>query len=163
MKFEYKQEMGFFSDGDMDYELWNLFTIGRYATFRVREKELRRYGLTPEHAQILFVARALGEKATINAIARYILRAPHSVSAIIERMQRKRLVKKIRDPDRKKMVTIVLTERGLKAYELTSQRKPIHEIMAVLDENDRRDLRRCLEKILYKSSEVLGREIDDLF
>ncbi len=61
------------------------------------------------------------------------------------------------------MVRVVLTERGLKAYELTAKRIPIHNIMGVLNEEDREDLHRCLEKIVNKATEVMGIERDDFF
>jgi len=161
MVIKYNREIEFFSDGDRDYELWNMLSHARYAAFRTRENELRRYGLTPEHAHILFVAQALGDKATLAEISRRLIRAPHTISAIVDRMERKKMVKKVKDPDRRNLVKVVLTEKGLKAYELTASRKTIHQIMGVLSENDRDDLHRCLDKIMDKAAEILGLERDD--
>lgn len=45
MPIEFNPDVEFFTDGDKDYELWNLLTQTRYIIFRVRENELRKYGL----------------------------------------------------------------------------------------------------------------------
>ena len=144
------------SDGDMDHDLYLLFTHARYLMYRAREKELQRYDITPEKAQVLFITNILKERATPAEISRFLLRQPHTVSAIVNRMEEKGLVEKVRDLNHKNMVRVVITEKGKKLYSLTTGRGPIHRIMSALSEDEREHFRRSLEKIMLKASKEPG-------
>jgi DNA-binding MarR family transcriptional regulator len=151
-----------FTEGDEDYDLWILLTRARNLVFRARELELLRYGLTPEQALILCIIHNSEEKLTPARIARLILRKPHTMSAMIERMEEKGLLVKNTDPKRKNMIRIGITEKGKQAYEITSKRGPIHRIMGALSENERDDLRKTLGTIINKSVDELGMGRDNL-
>ena len=157
---KYDKEVKYFSYSDEDQDLWLLLTRTRYAIFRAREKELMRYGISPEQAGLLFVVQALGSKSTPAAIARVIFRQPHTVSALVDRMARKGLVKKLKDLDRKNLVRVSMTEKGRKAYEQSSKRGPIHRIIAVLTPQERNDLKLYLQKLMRKAREELGLDRD---
>ena len=81
---EYDEAAKYYSDEDDDQDMWLLLTHARYAVFRAREKELQRYGVSPEQVGLLFVVQALGAQATPAAISRQILRQPHTVSALVD-------------------------------------------------------------------------------
>lgn len=149
-------------DGDKDNELYLLFTRSRYLVFRAREKELQRYQLTPEQAQVLMVVHTMEGRATPAELSRILLRQPHSVSALINRMQSKGLVKKVKDLERKNMVRVTLTKKGEQAYEVTCKRGPIHRILGSLDEGEREDFQQCLDKIMEKARNELGLDRDEL-
>ena len=118
----YDEQTKYYSYSDADHDLWILLTHTRYAIYRAREKELLRYGVSPEQVGVLFIIQALGSRATPSEIARSILRQPHTVSALIERMAEKGLVKKMHDLDRKNLVRVSLTEKGQKVYDVSTQR-----------------------------------------
>ena len=159
---DYSETNKFFSDGDEFQDLYLLFARARYLTFRSRERELQRYGLTPEQSQVLFVTRALKNKATPAAISRLLLRQPHTVSAIVDRMAKKGLIKKSKDLERKNMVRVSLTEKGKEAYELTTKRGPIHRILATLNKDERKKFHLYLERVLSKARDELGMDRDEL-
>jgi DNA-binding MarR family transcriptional regulator len=159
---DYNERMKFFSDGDEYQDLYLLFARARYLTFRAREKELQRYGLTPEQAQVLFLAQALGNKATPAEISRMLLRQPHTVSAMVNRMKANGLIKKVKDLDRKNLIRVTLTEKGVEAYKLTTKRGPIRRILGELNEEERKVFHQYLERIMYKAREELGMDRDDL-
>jgi DNA-binding MarR family transcriptional regulator len=159
---DFTERNKFFSDGDEFQDLYLLFARARYLTFRARERELQRYGLTPEQSQVLFVTQALKNKATPAAISRLLLRQPHTVSAIIDRMAKKGLIKKSKDLERKNMVRVTVTEKGKEAYEVTTKRGPIHRILSALDKEERQQFRQYLEKVMVKAREELGMDRDDL-
>ena len=150
------------SDGDTDHDLYLLFSHARYLTFRAREKELQRYRLSPEQAQILGAVQAMKGTATPAKLSRVLLRQPHSISAIIERMEKKGLLKKVKDLERKNLVRVVLTQQGEKAYEITTKRGPIHRILGSLNENEREQFQKCLEIIAVKACSELGIDRDNL-
>ena len=159
---EYDDSVKFYSTEDQDQDLWLLLTHTRYAMFRSREKELQRYGVSPEQVGLLFVVQALGNKATPAALARHIIRQPHTVSALVDRMARRGLVKKVKDLDRKNLVRVVMTEKGQKTYELSTKRGPIHRIISSLSEEEKKVLRNLLERLLTTARKEIGLDRDEL-
>jgi len=149
------KKIQFFSDGDQDQDLILLFGQAWYIAFRAREKELAKYGLSPEQAQVLFIVQALKEKASPIRISSYIFRQRHSVSNILQRMEKKGLICKTKDLERKNMVRVSLTEKGKTLFELSKRRESTHKIMSSLNEEDRKKLLEYLLKIIEKSQEVL--------
>jgi MarR family transcriptional regulator, organic hydroperoxide resistance regulator len=159
---EYDESTKYYSSDDEDQDLWLLLTHTRYAVFRAREKELQRYGVSPEQVGLLFVVQALGNKATPAAISRHIIRQPHTVSALVDRMAKRGLVKKVKDLDRKNLVRVVMTEKGKKTYDLSTKRGPIHRILGTMDQKERKEFRRTLEKLLAKARKEIGLDRDEL-
>jgi MarR family transcriptional regulator, organic hydroperoxide resistance regulator len=159
---QYDEEAKFYSADDEDQDLWLLLTHTRYAVFRAREKELQRYGVSPEQMSLLFVVQALGNKATPAALARHIIRQPHTVSALVDRMSKRGLVKKVKDLDRKNLVRVVMTEKGKRTYELSTKRGPIHRIMSTLDADEKTEFRNSLVKLLAKARKEIGLDRDEL-
>jgi DNA-binding MarR family transcriptional regulator len=153
---EYDEAAKYYSYSDADHDLWMLLTHTRYAIYRSREKELHRYGVSPEQVGVLFIVQALGNRATPSEIARLILRQPHTVSAIIERMAGKGFVKKMHDLDKKNLVRVSLTEKGQKVYEHSTRRGPMHRIMGILSDDERTQLQKLLEKLQVQARKEIG-------
>ena len=103
-----------FTYEDKDYELWWLILHVRRAMRKIRAKELWQYGITPEESAVLVAVKGIGDEATPARIARRLLREPHSISTLLSRMEKKGLVRKDKDLERKNLVRVTLTERGLK-------------------------------------------------
>jgi DNA-binding MarR family transcriptional regulator len=159
---EYDESAKFFSAEDEDQDLWLLLTHVRYAIFRAREKELQRYGISPEQASLLFAVQALGNRATSVELSRHLLRQPQTVSALINRMAKRGLVKKVKDRDRKNMIKVVITEKGQKAYEQSTKRAPIHRIMKSLSQKEKKGVRQYLQKIYAKARQEIGMDQNHL-
>jgi DNA-binding MarR family transcriptional regulator len=153
---DYDESAKYFSYSDADHDLWMLLTHTRYAIYRAREKELQRYGVSPEQVGVLFIVQALGNRATPSEISRYILRQPHSVSALIERMAEKDLVKKVHDLDKKNLVRVSLTEKGKRIYDNSTKRGPIHKIMGILSSEERNQLKSILDKLHVSARKEIG-------
>ena len=141
---------------DKDYALHSLLLLAARTALKAREKELNQYGLTPEQAGVLFIIHFTDNSPTPAEISRRTIREPHSVSGLISRMEKRGLVRKVKDPNRKNLVRVALTEKGLQAYHRSTGREPIHRIMSCLSEKERQQLRSLLEKILDKALEQLG-------
>jgi len=152
----YDERAKFFSYSDDDHDLWMLLTHTRYAIYRSREKELQRFGVSPEQVGVLFVVQALGNKATPSAIARLIMRQPHTVSALLERMSEKGFVKKYHDLDKKNLVRISLTDKGQKIWDFSNKKGAIHRIMKTLSDEEKTKLRNMLEKLNEEARKELG-------
>jgi DNA-binding MarR family transcriptional regulator len=154
---DYMETIKQLSRGDKHLESWLLLSRARYVVYRVRERELRRYNLSPENAQVLAILQSDTEvKSTQANLARLGLLKPHTMSAMLRRMEKKGLIKRQKDLERKNLIRVTLTEKGRKAYELTSKRGPIHRIMGTLNEKENEQFYRILNKILIKAGEELG-------
>lgn len=160
---QYDESMKFYSTEDEDQDLWLLLTHTRYAVFRAREKELQRYGVSPEQVGLLFVVQQLGNNATPASISRHILRQPHTVSALVDRMAKRGLVKKVKDLDRKNLVRVVMTEKGQKTYDISTKRGPIHRILSVLEDGEKKEFKDSLEKLLAKARKEIGLDREEIF
>ena len=137
-----------FNIQDADYELWLLLARTHYRVRKARAKELRQYELSPEQSGLLFYVHASGNNAMPIEIARWMLREPQTITSIIDRMQKKGLIKKSRDKDRKNVIRISLTEKGEKAYEQSIRREAFHKVMESLTEEKRQNLRTYLREML---------------
>lgn len=56
------------------------------------------------------------------------------------------------------MVGITMTEKGQQLYRKSTREKSLHEAMAVLSEEDRQQLRSCLQKLQDRAA-AISREL----
>lgn len=143
---------------DQLYELWTLLAQTRDAMSRARQQELRRYNISNMQAATLFYIQALGKQATPAKISAWILRKRHTISELLSRMEKSGLVRKIKDLPKKNQIRFVLTEKGRQKYYQSSKRESIYRILSCVSEEERQQLRSCLQKLLQKSLEELAKK-----
>lgn len=141
---------------DDDFLLWWLILQMRRSLYKARAKELTKYRLTPEKTAALFIIKVIGYRATAAEISRYLLREPHSVVGLLNRMERQGLVERFNDLERKNLVRVALTEKGEKAYSQSAKRKSIRRIFSCLSVEERQQLAELLERLRNKALEDLG-------
>jgi len=143
---------------DEDYNLWVLLHQTTDATLRARQKELDQLDISVIEVEVLAVIQAVAwriEKATPAEISRRIFREPHTVSALLNRMEKKGLLTKTQDLDRKNMVRVSITEVGRLAYDRSTGRESIHRMISSLSGAERQELWLCLEKLRNKAFKEL--------
>jgi DNA-binding MarR family transcriptional regulator len=128
------------SPRDKDYEPEVLLYQTRDAMSKTRDKEVAKYGFSRMQIALLFVINYLGNKPTVSEIARCLLREPHSISGLVTRMEKKGLVRKVKDLHRKNLVRVAMTEKGRQAFHQTNKRESIHRIMSSLTKQERQRL-----------------------
>jgi len=141
---------------DEELALWVLLHVTRDAMFKARQRDLRELGISPRQAAVLVTIQTIGNEATPAELARWLFRESHSVSEIIERMEKQGLVRKVKDLARKNQVRVVLTERGQEVLRQSSGRKLIHRVISSLSEEERQQLRTCLGKLTARALLELG-------
>ncbi len=144
---------------DKDYELWVLLAQAREAMYKARQHELRRCNLSPRQSAVLFIIRAIGDKATPAEISRGLFRESHTISEILSRMEKQGLLKKVRDLDRKNLVRIELTEKGSEAYNQAIKRDSIHTIVSALSDEERRQFSSTSKAIRDRAIQESGKEL----
>ncbi len=68
---------------DKDYGLWVLLNQARDSVHKAREKELMQYGISSSQAAVMFISKMIDSEVTPGEISRWLLKEPHTVSAII--------------------------------------------------------------------------------
>jgi DNA-binding MarR family transcriptional regulator len=99
---------------------------------------------------------AIGENATPAEISRWLLREPHSVSGILERMEKNGLIKRVKDLERRNMIRVTFTEKGKQAYGVVRRRGVWHKIMEVLTAEEQEYLAYLLNKVHEKVLKLSG-------
>ena len=138
---------------DRDYELWVLLHQACDAVGKVRDDEMRQFGITRMQAAILFILKVVEAPATPAEIARWLIREPHTVSGLLDRMEKRGLVRITKDPARKHLLRIVITEKGEKAYQRSRELKTIHASLSCLSQEEHDDLRAYLKRVRNRALE----------
>ena len=128
------------SNDDEAYNLWLLLVMTHRTIFKAREKELNKYGITPEQAGTLYAIKKIGKNITPAEISRQTFREAHTCSALINRMEKNGLVKKVKNLNKKNMINILLTKKGEQAYSLSVKRESIHYMMTFLSKEEQSQL-----------------------
>lgn len=108
------------------------------------------------------MAKALGNKCTPAKMSRILVRQPHTVSAIIDRMVKNGFLKKVKDMERKNWVRVIVTEKGEKAAAIARKGDPIPRVLGVLNQKELQVFHNYLERILTKAIDELALNRDNL-
>jgi len=148
---------------NIDHVVWSVLRNAGHVMKRVRDRELSRYGLTTRQAGILRHVYVLGERATPTAIARTTYREPTTVSAILTRMEKQGLVRRVKDRRKKNEVRICLTSKGEQARVDAARRESVKRIMSRLSPETRLQLLRGLRQFQRSLLEELAENYRDSF
>lgn len=141
------------------YELWWLISQAQGALEKLRARELRRHGITPWQASILFLVGVLGNEATPVNMSRFIQHKPHSVSELLTRMAKQGLIRKVRDLSRKNQVRVELTEKGEEARSHVCELSALYQAFGAAGSNDEcRRLKASLQAIRDFAIKELGEQ-----
>ena len=146
---------GKFTDSEYFY-IWTLIRNLSHLLGKVRDRELSQYGITVTQSGILYMIKALGERANPGNIARVLFREPTTVSNTLIRMEKEGLVKRVKDSRRRSQVRITLTEKGERAYQDSTRRESIKRVMSQLPEERCQQIESCLGDIRTAVMHDLG-------
>jgi DNA-binding MarR family transcriptional regulator len=136
---------------DLEHTVWILMSQTKDTMLRVRDSDLSNRGLTAVEAGALHVIHVIGDKATPATISKSMLRQHHSVTALLKRMETKGLIKRIKSTNRKNTWQISLTEKGKKAYKNSNVGDSLYEMMSVLTDAEKNQLKETLTKLRNKA------------
>jgi DNA-binding MarR family transcriptional regulator len=152
---------------ELGFQNWWLLHQSRDVIVRIRNRELSQYGITTDQAATLIVIKNitnLHKKSTPGEISKWTLREPHSVSKILTRMEKEGFIIKTSGLGKKKNeVHISLTEKGEEAYNHSSKRSSIQEVMSCLTEEECLQLNSLLIKIRDRGLQNLTKRIKAVF
>jgi DNA-binding MarR family transcriptional regulator len=106
----------------------------------------------------MFYVQAAKGTAMPSEIARWLSKEPQTITSILDRMQKKGLIKKTHDRKRKNVFRVALTAKGKQAYEAIAKAEGYHIIFSALSGEKRQALKEILTE-LSKSATKLTREL----
>ena len=119
------------------------------------ELEIKHLKMTQPQVRVLTMLSRQDKPATLEELANWTLKEFNSVSTLINRMEKKGLVKKIKiNGDLKTYVT--LTEKGSELYHKQVTERSIHLIFEKLSSEEKKQLDSTLKKIRDTTRDLLG-------
>ena len=143
--------------------LWVLLGQTRDLIRNAIRKELEQINVTSRQAGVLMVLQANTEMLTPAEISRQLFREPHTISAVLKRMEKQGWLTRQKDLNKKNMIRVALTEEGRKLYFKTSNRKAINKIFFCLSEEEVTQLSSCLDKLKRRGMKEIGMKRDTFF
>jgi DNA-binding MarR family transcriptional regulator len=119
------------------------------------ELELKHLRITQPQVRVLTMLSREDRPVTLDELANWTLKEFNSVSTLINRMEKKGLVKKIKKEDDLKTY-IVLTEKGSDLYHKQVTERSIHLIFDKLSRAEKHQLDSLLKKVRDTTRDLLG-------
>jgi MarR family transcriptional regulator, organic hydroperoxide resistance regulator len=136
-------------------KLWQKFSQTRAAIIKARQKRVGKY-FHPNWGVALTHIWAQNGQATPGMLTRALYLEHHSVSELIDRLEKKGLVKRTQDTERKNTVRLSITEKGRQECFHGMQTDFITGIMSSLSGEQRKQFSACLTILHDKSLNELG-------
>jgi len=122
---------------------------------RARNLELAKIGLNIPQAQVLYYLKVSKEPVTPMKLARLMHKQPHTVSALVHRMETQGLLKTRRDMQRKNWVRVSLTKRGEEAMKQWAAVTEVPDIVFRLSKTEADALSKITRKLHDRSLGML--------
>jgi DNA-binding MarR family transcriptional regulator len=140
---------------DPDINLLIMFDQSSSVITTAIELELKHLRITPPQVRILNMLSRENKPVTIEELANWTFKEFNSVSTLINRMEKRGLIKKIKKNEDLKTY-IVPTEKGSILYHKKVTERSIHLIFGKLSDEEKKQLYDILKKVRDTTSNFLG-------
>ncbi len=140
---------------DPDINLYILLDQAASIVTNAVELELKHLRITQPQVRVLTMLSREDKPVTIDELANWTLKEFNSVSTLINRMEQKGLIKKIKKEDDLKTY-ITLTEKGSDLYHKQVTERSIHLIFDKLSTVEKKQLDTTLKKVRDLTRDLLG-------
>ncbi|MFD1040511.1 MarR family winged helix-turn-helix transcriptional regulator [Virgibacillus byunsanensis] len=119
------------------------------------EEDIRSYGLNPTEFAVLELIYSKGDQP-IQKIGEKVLIASSSITYVVDKLERKKLLKRIPCPTDRRITYAAITAEGTnKMNEIfPKHREGIHEIVGGLDSDEKESIIQQLKKLGYYAEEL---------
>ena len=140
---------------------WSLLHRVRDVFMRCEDERFGPYGITSEQYGVLVTLRYIGESARPNDIARWLGRAPNSISMLIDRMVKAGLVRRTRDRKDRRAVNVTMTSKAENALGPATRDglELIQNIMLPLLDEELSTLVQLLETIRHRGVQCMNQKV----
>ncbi|MCX5992286.1 MAG: MarR family transcriptional regulator [Chloroflexi bacterium] len=122
---------------------------------RAREMELSRVGITLPQAAVLYFLGTASETLTPTKLARLTYKEPHTISALLNRMEEQGLIKKTNDLKRKNLVRVSLAKKGEELFKRLLSERVVINITSCLSKKELDTLNELTAKLFERTIELL--------
>lgn len=136
-----------FVSDDIVARMWVLLNQAFNAAYTVTSKKLRPWGISSQQAHVLLVLSGSSSPPTCTEISRIVMRKPHTVTALLNGMQRAGLIKRIKDDHNQKLVRVVMTKKGKEMWKQIVQTQLAISMISFLSVEEIQQLNSTLEKL----------------
>jgi DNA-binding MarR family transcriptional regulator len=119
------------------------------------ELEIKHLRVTQPQVRVLNMLSRVDKPTTLEELASQTFKEFNSVSTLINRMEKKGFIKKVKKPGELKTY-VVLTEKGSDLYHKQVSERSIHLIFNELTTNEKQQLDSILTKIRDKARDLMG-------
>jgi DNA-binding MarR family transcriptional regulator len=149
------QKIGMIKKNDPEINLYILLDQTRDLVTNAVELELKHLRMTQPQVKVLTMLSREDRPVTLDELANWTLKEFNSVSTLINRMEKKGLVRKIKkDGDLK--TYIALSEKGSDLYHRQVTERSIHLIFNELLQEEKKQLKDLLMKVRNTTRELMG-------
>ena len=135
--------------------LWARLFMSAKVVERAREIELSRVHISLIQAMVLYALKLSPEPLTPSKLARMLCREAHTMSALIDRMEKQGLVEKKHDLARKNLVRVVVTAKGDEAFQRQRSVNTVTNITKSLTKEEREALGTCVDKLRLRATDLI--------
>ena len=135
--------------------LWGRLFLATKLVERAREVELSRVNISLIQAMVLYALKISPEPLTPSKLARMLCREQHSMSALIDRMEKQGLVEKKHDLYPKNLVRVAVTAKGEEAFQRQRSVNAVTNITSGLTKEERETMGVCADKLRLWANELL--------
>jgi DNA-binding MarR family transcriptional regulator len=140
---------------DPEINLYVLMDQANSVITQAVELELKHLQITQPQARVLTMLSRQNTPVTLEELANWTLKEFNSVSTLINRMEKKGLIKKIKiDGNLKTYIT--LSEKGSDLYHRQVTERSIHLIFSKLSKDEQKQLENTLKKVRDNTRDLLG-------
>jgi DNA-binding MarR family transcriptional regulator len=132
---------------DIVARMWTVLHQASDAASRAAAKRFRPLGVSFQQVYVLLILARSASPPTGSEISRIVMRKPHTVTALLNGMQRAGLIKRVKDKGNQKLVRIVMTEKGKQVWEQVMQTPLSIEFTSFLSIREFHELVRMLENV----------------
>jgi len=134
---------------------WWEMSVTSLVLQRAWEMELARVGLTVPQTLVLTIVQSSPEPITPMKLSKLMHREPHTISALLTRMEAQGLVKKERNLERGNWVRVSLTKNGKEAYQRQAVARKVRNITTCLSKQELGALNKMNKKLRARGVELL--------
>jgi DNA-binding MarR family transcriptional regulator len=134
---------------------WNRLVTIMVIWERARNLELAKIGLNLVQAEVLYCLKVSDEPVTPMKLARMMHKQPHTVSALVHRMEDQGLVSTKKDLKRKNWLRVSLTRKGEEALKRWSNATEVPDALSCLSKKEKEMLFSISQKLHDKGLELL--------
>ena len=134
---------------------WAEMSVTSLILQRAWGMELAQVGLTVPQALVLGIVAGSPEPITPMKLSKSMHREPHTISALLTRMEAQGLVKKERNLERGNWVRVTLTKKGKDAFERQLGAGKVRNVTSCLSKQELEALNAMNRKLRAKGIELL--------